>query len=82
MMNIVEHIVNKIFVKSKCFKKRFRLVDQFCKHCGRDMGYDYHIPDEMWSKLPEKYQNHVLCIHCFCKLYPEPMDEYEIPFYK
>jgi len=38
---------------------------QYCKKCGRDQRFEFSICDEIWNKLPEIWQNHILCIECF-----------------
>lgn len=38
---------------------------QYCKKCGRDQRFEFSIKKEIWEKLPEEWQNHVLCIECF-----------------
>ena len=71
-----------IIVKYKNFKKRFVRTNQFCKCCGKDMDYDYSVDEETWEELPQKYHNHVLCIHCFCELYPKDLNKVNFKFYQ
>lgn len=82
MINQLEKIFTKIILKLRCIKRKYRLCNQFCKHCGREMGYDFIVSDEDWYKLPEKYHNHVLCIHCFCKLYGGDLNKINIKYFK
>lgn len=64
-------MLDKLRVKSKCFLKKYKLVNQFCKKCGKTMNYDFSVNDTEWNKISQ-YHNHVLCLDCFLKLYPEP----------
>lgn len=43
----------------------YMLKQQYCKKCGRDIRFEFSIKDEIWNKLPKKWQNRVLCIECF-----------------
>lgn len=47
---------------------------QSCKKCNKDMRFEFSIRDEIWEKLPTKWQDHVLCIECFL----EELDKVEI----
>lgn len=58
-------------VKWKCFLRQYKLMNQYCKRCGKDMHYDFSVSDNDWSRIPVKYQNHVLCLECFMEVYPE-----------
>lgn len=71
---------NKLRIKYKNFTKHFILRNQFCKCCGKDMDYDYWIDNNLWKKLPKQYQNKVLCLECFCKLYPYA-DNFSVEMY-
>lgn len=71
MSNSLEKTFDYIILKLKNFKRKYRLMNQYCKCCGHEMGYDFNVSDEDWEKLPVEYHNHVLCIHCFCKLHPD-----------
>ena len=66
----------------KNFLKKFKLMNQYCKSCGNDMGYDYKVSDEDWEKLPLKYHNKVLCLNCFCKYYAGDLNEVDIIFFQ
>lgn len=61
----------KILLYIKNIQRKHKLMNQYCKKCGREMGYDYNISDKNWKQLPQKYHNHILCIHCFCELHPD-----------
>ena len=41
------------------------LNHQTCKKCLKKMRFEFHIKDETWNKLPEKWRDRVLCIECF-----------------
>ena len=67
---------NKIRVKIKCFIRKYKLMNQFCKKCGKPMTvYDYSVSDDVWEKMPLEYQNHVLCLDCFISEYLEKYSE-------
>ena len=73
-------VFNKIRLKIKCFMRKYRLMNQFCKKCGKkNKLYDFSVSDEDWSKISIEYQNHVLCLDCFIEEYPEP--ELDITLY-
>lgn len=38
---------------------------QTCKRCFRKTRFEFSVKDEIWNKLPEKWQDHALCIECF-----------------
>lgn len=40
---------------------------EVCKKCGCDIRVSFSVRDDIWAKLPEKWQNHVLCLNCFLK---------------
>lgn len=71
MSNSLEKIFDYIILKLKNFKRRYCLMNQYCKCCGHEMGYDFNVNDKDWLKLPKKYHDKILCIHCFCKLHPD-----------
>jgi hypothetical protein len=53
-------------VKYKLLKRKFMLVDSFCKECGRDVR-DFVAPDEVWKRIESKIKyGNVLCYECFC----------------
>lgn len=81
-MNItdLERIFHKIILHLRLHQRKHKLVNQFCKRCGHEMGYDYSIKNKDWEKIPEKYQNHVLCWNCFCDEYPSNVSEVEVKF--
>lgn len=80
IINELESYLRKIILKLRCQRKKHNLVNQFCKKCGTEMSYDYQISAEDWEKLPAKYQDHVLCIHCFCEEYPDDLADINIKF--
>lgn len=82
MINKIESISTNILLKLRCYKRKHKLVNQFCKNCGREMGYDFSVPDTDWEKVPQKFQNHILCVHCFCGLYKGDLSKVKIKFYK
>jgi len=54
-------------VNYKRIKKRFCLIDSFCKHCGRDV-HDFVVDDEVWAKVePLIKHGNVLCYDCFAE---------------
>ena len=77
----LEKVFSYILVKLRIIKKKHRVVNQFCKYCGKEMSYDYHVSDEDWRKLPSLYYNKVLCVHCFCELYPCDLSKVDFEFY-
>lgn len=82
ILMLLETSFDKIILKIKNIQRRYRLMNQYCKCCGHEMGYDYHVSDEAWMKLPAEYHNHVLCLHCFCKLYPDDLNNLEFEYYQ
>lgn len=81
-IDALESLFMKIIVKLRCWRRETVLVNQFCKKCGSEMAYDFSVPDELWDNLPNKYQNHVLCLNCFLREYPDGIDELDIKLYK
>lgn len=80
---IIRDLFYKLRVKSKCFIRNYKLMNMFCKRCGRTICpdeylYDWGVSDEDWSKIPQEYQEHVLCLNCFCELYPVDDGETEL----
>jgi hypothetical protein len=66
LQGIVEHVVlrlNRQTLGRAIMSKENQW--QYCKKCGRDQRFEFSIREEIWSKLPEKWINHVLCIECF-----------------
>jgi hypothetical protein len=59
----------RIFLKYIFTRLRLR-NHQSCKCCGRDQWVCWTVKDEIWNKLPKKYQNTALCLECFCRLVP------------
>lgn len=41
------------------------LRQQCCKKCGKDLRFEFSIKNEIWSKLPEKWRDQILCMECF-----------------
>lgn len=81
LIDSVELLFKKIMVMFRCGRRKYVCVNQFCKKCGSEMGYDFSVPDEVWVNLPEEYQNHVLCLHCFLSEYPDKIDDLNIKLY-
>ena len=52
-----------------------------CEKCGTEMNYDYHVSNTDWEKLPEKYRESVLCLHCFCEEYQGDLNDISIMFW-
>lgn len=75
-------MINFIRLHLKLFLKKYFLLNQFCKKCGKSNEYDFSVSDEEWVKLPEKYHNHVLCFNCFIEEYPSDEFNCNITFYK
>lgn len=41
-------------------------MQQTCKVCGRIDKFDFHVPDEIWTRVvPLVYINKVVCLSCF-----------------
>ena len=78
---IVESIFTKILLFIKSIQRKYKLMNQYCKCCGREMSYDFSVSDEDWEQLPLKYHNHVLCIHCFCEMHPN-LENVKIEYYR
>lgn len=38
---------------------------EVCKKCGCNSRIAFSVRDDIWAKLPDKWQNHVLCLNCF-----------------
>ena len=56
-----------IRVSYKLLKRRYFLIDSFCKVCGRDVS-DFSVDDAMWNKVDKTIKRgHVLCYDCFCE---------------
>ena len=77
---------NKVRLRVKCFLRKYKLMNQFCKRCGKtNKSFDFSVSDEVWEKLPKKYHNHILCLHCFLeeyyKEYPECKGEVDVRLY-
>lgn len=52
-------------IKYKLTKRRFMLINSFCKHCGRDV-HDFVADDEIWAKVePLIKDGYILCYDCF-----------------
>lgn len=79
-INKLERIFQKIILKLRYHKKQNNMVPQFCKYCGSEMGYDYSVNDNDWNKVCGKYKYNILCISCFCKLYPEDLSKVKFHF--
>lgn len=77
----IEKQFNNTIIKIRNIKKKYTITNQYCKYCGKEMHYDYHIPEENWLKIPSKYHNKVLCIHCFCELYPSELSKINLKLY-
>lgn len=42
------------------------LSKQTCKVCGSADGFDFHVPDMVWSYVvPAEFENRVVCLSCF-----------------
>lgn len=51
----------------KLLLKRLKVVDSFCKVCGRDV-HDFSAPADIWQQVsPRKNGDGVLCYDCFCE---------------
>ena len=79
MINALENVFNKIILHLRLTKKKYRISNQFCKKCGREMHYDYNVSDEEWNKLQGKYN--ILCWDCFCDEYPTDIHNIDVKFY-
>jgi len=57
----------KIRLYYKLIKRKFMVVNTFCKECGRDV-HDFKAPDWVWNEIEKgiRYGN-VLCYDCFCR---------------
>lgn len=56
-----------IRVPYKLLKRRYFLINSFCKECGRDV-HDFSVDDEVWEKVDKTIKRgHVLCYDCFCE---------------
>jgi hypothetical protein len=54
-------------VAFKLLKRRFMLVDSFCRKCGRDV-HDFVVPNHIWEQVdPHIGHGHTLCYDCFCE---------------
>lgn len=52
-------------VAYKQLKKRFMMINSFCKQCGRD-NHDFMVDDETWGVVaPTIKRGSVLCYDCF-----------------
>jgi len=41
-------------------------LQQKCKVCGRIDKFDFHVPDEVWTRIiPLVYIDKVVCLSCF-----------------
>jgi len=54
------------------------LKKQTCKRCFRETRFEFSIKDDIWSKLPERWQNRVLCIECFLEELEKECPDQEI----
>jgi hypothetical protein len=41
------------------------LKQQTCKKCRAKMRFEFSIKDEIWTKLPAKWIDQILCMECF-----------------
>ena len=83
MINKIEKIFRKIIITLRRIQRKHCLVNQYCKKCGTEMDYDYSINDFEWNQyIPNKYNNHVLCLNCFIQEYAGDINELEITYYK
>lgn len=58
----------RIRVWWKLLKRRFFVVNSFCKLCGVAVR-DFNAPDDVWKQIePHIKQGNVLCYQCFCDL--------------
>lgn len=59
----------RVRVHGKRALKRVRLVESFCKACGRSVT-DYDAPDSAWQTVePHITHGSVLCYGCFSEAY-------------
>lgn len=43
-----------------------RQQQQVCKVCGQADGWNFNVPDEVWTAVvPKRWQDHVVCLKCF-----------------
>lgn len=62
-------------VTYKQIKKRSKLINSFCKQCGRD-NHDFVVDNETWNLVAPLIRNgSVLCYDCFV----EKCDEAGLP---
>lgn len=53
------------------------LQQQRCKVCWNADGFDFHVPDDVWSAVvPPELVNRVVCLACFDKLASEAAVDY------
>ena len=82
VINHLERTFQKIILDLRENKKKYKMINQYCKYCGSEMGYDYSVSDAVWSKIYDKYGYNILCIHCFCRLYPGNLEDVEFELFK
>jgi hypothetical protein len=58
-------VVYWLRVQWKLWLRKHRLVESFCKNCGRDV-HDFHAPLSVWEKIHYIRHGNVLCFDCFC----------------
>jgi hypothetical protein len=52
----------------KLILRRFRLINSFCKVCGRDV-HDFVVEDKLWALIePDIKHGNTLCYDCFNEL--------------
>ena len=54
-------------VHYKLIKRKFKLIDSFCRCCGKDV-HDFVVEDNIWNRIESHIKHgNTLCYDCFCE---------------
>ena len=66
MTTIIIKFIYELRVSYKLIKRRFFLINSFCRVCGSDVR-DFRVHDDIWGKVKPLIKNgNTLCYDCFC----------------